>query len=613
MKKWETRNKLKVQNFPKGDLATKFKIDDLIALLLENRGLQSKKEIEEFLHPDLSKVTPKSVEIDEKQLQKALKRISGAIEKKEQIIVFGDYDVDGITASAILWETLHEMGANCLPFIPDRKTEGYGLSLKALQNEALTAKKPKLIITVDNGIVANDAVTFANEQGIDVIITDHHVPSDILPDAYAIVHTTKLCGAGVAYLLAQEIKQNVILGSEATPESKKGKDAGHTPRGTSASMTALEDTHLELAALGTVADLVPLTGANRAIVIDGLKKLHTTTRPGLLALFQQAKVAQEAIGVYEIGYIIAPRLNASGRIASAMDSLRLLCTKSVTRAAELATKLESVNRERQQLLKEGVEHAIVGVRDQGLGTRKILIIGHESYEEGVIGLIAGKLVEAFYRPAIVLSLGESVSKASVRSVSGFNIIEFLRLYKEHFISLGGHPMAAGFSVETVNIVFLQKALEEKAEEVLAEELLVRTLKIDCEVPFSFLSKDLYNSIQQLAPFGMANPEPVFATREVTIESFRVLGKEKNHLKLTLSQRHSGEEQSDDSRIGEKDSGHASLARMTKTTFEAIAFGMGELGTTLKSGGKIDIAYALDENTWNGETKLQLKIRDIILH
>jgi len=301
-------------------------------------------------------------------------------------------------------------------------------------------------------------------------------------------------------------------------------------------------------------------------------------------LFQLAKIDQEAIGVYEIGYIIGPRLNASGRIESAMDSLRLLCTKKEERAAELAAKLELVNRERQQLLRDGAEHAVAGIREQGLGNRKILIVGDESYAEGVIGLIAGKLVEAFYRPAIVLSLKETVSKASVRSVSGFNIIEFLRLHTEHFVNVGGHPMAAGFTIETTKIAVLKEALEEKAEGLLTQEVLTRTLKVDCEVPFSLLSQDVYNSIQQLAPFGMSNPEPVFSSQKVTVENFRVIGKERNHLKLVLNQR--------------------------GKTFEAIAFGMGELATSLKSGDPIDVAYSLDENTWNGETKLQLKVKDI---
>ncbi len=539
-------------------------IKEIIQLLLENRGLTSKKDIDAFLHPDLSKVTPKNVDIDLSQLKKALKRIQLAITKKEQIVIFGDYDVDGITASAILWETLYALGANVSPYIPHRKEEGYGLSKIGIKNLESKVKDVKLIITVDNGIVAHEAVDFANEQGIDVIITDHHTVSESLPKAYAIVHTTKLCGAGVAYLLAKEL--------------------GDT-----------DDSHLELAALGTVADLVPLTGANRAIVAEGLKKLRQTKRIGLLALFQQAKIAQDAMGVYEIGYLIGPRLNASGRLESAMDSLRLLCTTKKERAEELAAKLELTNRERQQLLKDAAEHAVAGIRDQaaigeprlgrGLGTRKILIVGHDSYEEGIIGLVAGKLVETFYRPAIVLSLGEKVSKASVRSISGFNIIEFLRMHKEYFVNVGGHPMAAGFTIETEKIADLQQALEEKAEEMVTDIMLMRTLKIDCEIPFEILTKKLYEEIQQLAPFGMGNFEPVFATKGATIIGMRILGKDSKHLKLVLKQ---------DSK-----------------NFEAIAFGMGELASTIKIGDTIDVAYVLDENTWNGETKLQLKVKDII--
>lgn len=283
--------------------------------------------------------------------------------------------------------------------------------------------------------------------------------------------------------------------------------------------------------------------------------------------------------------MIGPRLNASGRIASAMDSLRLLCTTNNDRAMELAAKLELTNRERQQLLKEAAQHAQKTILELGTKDKKILIVGHESYEEGVIGLVAGRLVEAFYRPAIVLSFGATISKASVRSVSGFNIIEFLRMHTDHFINVGGHPMAAGFTIETEKIALLQKALEEKAESLLTEELLTRTLKIDCEIPFVSLSKELYTELQQLSPFGMANPEPVFATYNVVIEGFRVLGKDGTHLRLVL--------------------------RQDQKTMEAIAFGMGELAATLHVGDKIAIAYILDENTWNGETKLQLKVKDVI--
>src|SRR6185369_4209714 len=482
MKKWDVLHKLKIQN-------EKFKTDELIDLLLANRGIKTAKERDEFLHPTLENVTPDTVGIDPKQLKKALGRINKAIEKKEQIVVFGDYDVDGITGSAILWEVLHSLGADVLPYIPHRVDEGYGLSTLGIQNAKLKVQNLKLIITVDNGIVANEAVTFANKQKIDVIITDHHVPPsgelEKVPDAFAIVHTTKLCGAGVALLLAKALGIN-------------------------------EDGHLELATLGTVADLVPLTGANRAIVKYGLEKVADTKRPGLQELYKNAGLQKEVFSPYEIGYVIGPRLNASGRVESAMDSLRLLCTTKRERAIELAAKLELVNKERQQLLKEAKEHAIAGVRALGLDIRKLLFVSHESYAQGIIGLVAGKLVEEFYRPAIVLAIGEKQSKASARSVSGFNIIEFLRLHTSHLINVGGHPMAAGFTIETAKIAVFKKTLEKKADEFLTEEILTRNLKIDCELPFSLITQKLYQSLQQLAPFGMQNAEPVFATRKVTV-------------------------------------------------------------------------------------------------
>lgn len=551
-KKWEIIAEMKNE---KGEI----KVDDIISILLKNRKLESKEEIDTFLNPRLEDVTCESVGIDKKELQKALKRIKKAIKDKEQIIVFGDYDVDGITGSAILWETLHDLGAKCLPYIPNRIDEGYGLSIKGIDNVQQNVSDIRLIITVDNGIVAHNAVEAANEKGIDVIITDHHTVGETKPGALAIVHTTNLCGAGVAYLLSKELRKD--NGFEET-----------------------DDIHLELAALGTVADLVPLQKANRTIVLYGLEKLRTTTRTGLVALFTQSGIKQDEISVYDIGYIIGPRLNAAGRIDSAMDSLRLLCTKDRQRATMLASKLELTNKERQFLLKEAAEHALMHVNGLPTPTKHILIVGHETYQEGVIGLVAGKLVEAFYRPSIVLSIGEITSKASVRSVNGFNVIDFLRTHQEHFVSLGGHPMAAGFTVETAKLAELQELLETKAAELLNEEILTKSIKVDLEMPLSILDDELYKKMQTLAPFGMANPEPVFASRGVKVENIRVLGKEAQHLKLMVSQ--------------------------DGKSFEAIAFGMGEKAAELKVSDKIDIAYVLDENTWNGNTKLQLKVRDL---
>lgn len=580
MKQWEIKSKLKAEN-------ANLKTDELIEILLQNRGIKTKKEQETFLHPKLEDVTPKAVEINLTHLKKTIARIKKAIENEEHIVVYGDYDVDGITGTAILWETLYKLGANVTPYIPHRVDEGYGLSIVGITN-LLTEKPIDLIITVDNGIVAHDAVEFANKQNIQVIITDHHAGGDKAPEAFTIVHTTKLCGAGVAYLLSKELK-NVIVSGATCPPVPGDCRREQSPDGIAASSTTPrndDDNHLELATLGTIADLVPLTDANRAIVTHGLAKVTHTKRPGLRALFQQAKITKDAIGTYEIGYLIGPRLNAAGRLESGMDSLRLLCTTSKARATELAEKLELINRERQQLMKDSAEHAILSVTAQSGEMKSILIVHHESYQEGVIGLIAGKLVEAFYRPAIVIAKREKHSKASVRSIKGFNIIEFLRNHSDFFVNVGGHPMAAGFTVETEKLLSLQETLEKNAALILTEEMLQRILKIDCVLPLSAVTKKMYAAIQSLAPFGMGNAESVFASREVIVDDFRVLGREGNHLRLQL--------------------------RQGKTSLEAIAFGMGELAQTLSVGDKIDIAYSIDENTWNGNTKLQLKVKDLKL-
>ena len=553
------------------------KVDKIIDILLENRGIVTKTEKVKFLNPSLSELTIDSVGIDKKELKKAITRIKKAIKEKQQIVVFGDYDVDGITGAAILWETLHGLGAKILPHIPHRTEEGYGLSIVGINNAKIKSPDLKLIITVDNGIVANEAVDYANKNGIDVIITDHHVASEKNPESLAIVHTTKLCGAGVAYLLSQEIKNQ-------KSKIKKNKE---------------EDTHLELAALGTIADMVPLTDGNRAIVKHGLSKICKTKRPGLQELYKQAGLEKEIFTPYEIGYIIAPRLNAAGRIESGMDSLRLLCTNDPGKARLLAEKLELINKERQLVLKEATEHAISGVRSQESGVRSLLFVAHETYQPGVIGLVAGKLVEEFYRPAIVISIGETHSKASARSISGFNLIEFLRLHAPEFVNVGGHPMAAGFTVTTEKLGALQGLLEKTAEELITPEILIRSLKIDSELSLSDINSELYSAIQAISPFGMGNPEPTFVSYGVKVKDFKLLGKDRTHLKLQLYQKpRTSIRQAQDKKNQEP------------RILDAIGFGMSEFAEKLKPEDKIDIAYTIDENVWNGNTKLQLKLKDL---
>ena len=548
MKNWKILTKIKN---PKAKISS----DKIKKILLKNRGIKTKKEIEEFLNPKLESVTIDSVGIDKQQLKKAIARIRLAIKNKEEIAVFGDYDVDGICGTAILWETLNSLGAKIMPYIPHRVEEGYGLSEKGIENLKLTIKNCRLIITVDNGIVANTAVDYALSQGMDVIITDHHVVSKNKPKALAIVHTTKLCGTGVAWMLSREFKKN--------------------------------NSHLELVALATVADLVPLIGANRTLLKFGLEELSKTKRIGLLELFKEADLSKESIDTYKIGHIIAPRLNAMGRLEYAMDSLRLICTTNQKRAEGLARLLGKTNRERQDLTLQMVMHAKDYIKIKKKKLNDLLFVVHESYDQGVIGLVAGKLVEEFYRPAIVISKGEKFSKASARSISGFNMIEFIRSASEFLVDAGGHPMAAGFTVETAKLPGLQKALEKKAELLLNKNLLTRNLKIDCELPLSVIDTQLYDDIKRLEPFGMANPQPVFMSKKVEIQDIRTVGKEGSHLKLRLFQK--GQEE---------------------LIFDGIGFGLGEKAKDLHIGDLISLAYVISPDDWNGQGKLQLTIKDL---
>ncbi|OGH21599.1 MAG: single-stranded-DNA-specific exonuclease RecJ [Candidatus Levybacteria bacterium RIFCSPHIGHO2_01_FULL_41_15] len=546
----------------------KQRLEKITKILLENRGYKNKKEIKEFLNPDINKITPKSVGINQKELKRALSRINSAIKNKEQIAVFGDYDADGICATAILWETLNEMGADVMPYIPYRIDEGYGLSETGIKNLKLKIKNCSLIITVDNGIVANKAVDFANKKGIDVIITDHHVPSRKLPKAYSIIHTTKLCGGGVAWLLSQEIlnsKFEILNKSQITNHKSQTNQ------------------HLELVVLATIADLVPLTFANRALVKCGLEELRKTKRIGLLALIQESQINKSAIDVYEVGHIIAPRLNAMGRIEYAMDSLRLLCTKDRNRAKTLAEKLASTNRRRQELTIEAFEHAKIKVKSQKSKVKSLIFIGHESYEQGVIGLVAGRLVEEFYRPSIVLSLGEKISKASARSINGFNIIEFIRGAGELLMDVGGHPMAAGFTVETSKIALLAQKFESMADKLLSDKSFQRDLRIDLEILFSDLNLNLTERLLLLSPFGVGNPKPTFLTRNLTISDMRLVGAENKHLSLKLS--------------GDNSS------------FYAIGFGFGKRADEIKIGDAVDLVYTPEVDEWNGDKRIKLKVKD----
>lgn len=514
--------------------------DNLFEQLLFNRGLKSQEEIEEFFHPKLENY--------EKDLQipgteKAKERILQAIERKELIIVYGDYDVDGICGAAILYLGLTSLGAKVLPYIPHREKEGYGLSKEGLQ--AAKDQGASLVITVDNGIVALEQAEFAKGLGLDLIITDHHLPKEEFPRCLAKVHSTKICGSAVAWVLIRE-----LIGQEQAEEM------------------------LDLVALSTVGDMMPLIGVNRALVTMGLKKLNRTEKIGLKALITQAGLNLGEVTAYHLGHVLVPRLNAKGRLEHSIDTLRLLCTKEVQKAIKLAQMLDEANDQRKQLVTEAVTEAKTMIT---FDHQKILLLDSPTWIPGVLGLVAGRICEEYRVPTIAISRGETLSKGSARSIGGVNVVETIRQAGDLLIDIGGHPQAAGFTLETAKIEIFRKKLEEIMESVeLSRE---QQLQVEAEVNSSVLTLELAKKLEQLEPTGIDNPKPILATKGMRISDIRTVGNGQ-HLKFKADGK------------------------------EAIAFGLGSLAPNIPSGQSVDLAYFLEIDNFNGGHKPQLKVLDL---
>lgn len=544
-------------------------IDRIVDILLKNRGITTAKDKELFFNPpNPNGFKARELGISESQLKKAVSRIKRAIKDKEKIIVYGDYDVDGICATAILWETLYALGANTLPYIPHRVVEGYGLNEESIKKLKIEDPELSLIITVDHGIVAHQKVDFAKSIGVDVIVTDHHEPGGTMPDAYAVIHTKEISGSAVAWFLAREISISELAADAVTQT----------------------DDHLGLAALGTIADVLPLLGYNRAIAVHGLKELRASTRLGIKTLCEEAGVNQKEIETFHIGFILGPRLNAAGRVEHALASLRLLCTKDENRARILALELGKTNRLRQEKTDVALKHIeeTYSVSWKNGGLPRIIFVHHESFEEGIIGVVAGRLVEKYYRPAIVMSMGAELSKASARSVLGVNIVELIKTAGgDMFTACGGHQMAAGFSLATENIKILHKKLLLEAEKIDGESFLRRS-RVDAEVDFSDICEDLYTELGKFSPYGYGNPEPTFMTRGVFVKDARLVGKDNTHIKLSLHQKDNGPD----------------------LAFGAIGFRMAEVYSKIASSMPVDVIYSLTLDSWNGNHRLELKLKDI---
>ncbi len=525
--------------------------EELLELILGQRGVV---DAALFLHPASPlELTSKAVGISEKPLAKAIKLIKKIGTAGGDICIVGDYDADGICATAIAWSVMHELGYKVRPFIPSREKHGYGLNSKVLA-DVLADGKPDLIITVDNGIVAHAPVAEAKTLGIKVIVTDHHQPEDSLPDADAIVHTTKLCGATVSWMLMQALAPKQVA------------------------------EQLDLAGIATIADQVPLVGANRQFAVHGVAALRTSQRVGLQALFEQMGSVQAEADSHTVGYGIAPRINAMGRLAHGMDALRLLCTRNIQRASELAQTLGNTNTSRQLLTEELMEHARLQAKSQA--DQRILIVHSTEYHEGVLGLIAGKLAEEFGKPAVAVKVGETTSKGSARSILGISVVELLRLVRSELLEVGGHPMAAGFGLESGRMQVFVEKLQAVALEAISIEQLEPKLDNVCELPHALLTLETATAIETLQPFGQGNPEPVFAINNLRLIHSKVIGKDGRHLKL---------------QFGTDDPLHTSV--------DAVWWGGAE-GFSVGLGAQVSIAGTLLVDRWkSNQIKLALVTRD----
>ncbi|MER2598962.1 MAG: single-stranded-DNA-specific exonuclease RecJ [Caldilineales bacterium] len=548
----------------------------VLVQLLWNRGISDPADAEAFLYGDTRPDDPFRI----KGMNEAVARIRRALAAQQLIAVYGDFDADGVTATALLEQTLTALGGKVTSYIPHRVDEGYGLNNNALAD--LAQRGVKLVITVDCGIRSLAEVAYANRLGLDVIITDHHSVGSELPAALAVINPKRadcpypfkgLAGVGLAFKLAQ-----ALLRVER-----------QAPQGM-APVDLQEQDLLDLVALGTVADLAPLLSENRALVRRGLMQLNRTQRPGLLALLHTGAVAQGQATASSIGFILGPRLNAAGRLESARLSYELLLTGDSVRAAELSRQLSELNTRRQQLTAEAYSLAVAQITSEP-DASWLHVARSEHFLSGIVGLVAGRLVESYYRPALVLEMGETQSRGSARSIAEFDITAALdRCAAEGLlVRHGGHAAAAGLTVENARLERLLARLRELAAEALSDKDLRAPLLIDQEIRLDSIDFSLVELLAGMEPTGYANPQPRFLTRNLKVHEKRCVGTDNAHLKLRVSDPAAG-------------------GRQGQQVWDAIAFRQGHwFPHNLQA---IDAVYAVEKNIWNGQTRLQLVIEDL---
>ena len=549
---WQIATNFSDESFIKK--AKKLGLEASVANLVYQRGIQTEEALRDFLEPSLDQLHD-PYELHD--MDKAVTRIRQAIENYEQILIYGDYDADGMTSASIVKEALEQLGAECQVYLPNRFTDGYGPNASVykyfIENQGIS-----LIITVDNGVAGHEAIELAQSMGVDVIVTDHHSMPEVLPDAYAIIHPEHpeadypfqhLAGCGVAFKLATALLEEVQVEL------------------------------LDLVAIGTIADMVSLTGENRILVKYGLSVLKNTQRIGLQELFKIAGIQENEVDEETVGFQIAPRLNALGRLDDPNPAIELLTGFDEEEARDIALMINQKNEERKEIVQKIYDEAKTMVDLN----KPVQVLAGEGWNPGVLGIVAGRLLEELHQPVIVLNIENDLAKGSARSIEAVDIFEALDPHRDLFVAFGGHAGAAGMTLEASKLEALSQVLVAYIEDNQVDLSTKNELFLDEELSLPDLTLEPLKNFEKLAPFGMDNKKPVFYLKDFKVENAHTMGAGNTHLKLKISQ--------------------------ADAVFEVVAFGLGNLATEFSQTKNLELAVTLSVNKWNGQTSLQLMLVD----
>jgi len=566
--KWNYEALTTQQKEQRDELAKKLGISPVLCQLLMQRGISSTEEARKFFHPNLRDLHDPFLLPD---MDKAIKRIEKALGQKERILIYGDYDVDGTTAVALVYKFLRKFTTNLDYYIPDRYDEGYGISEQGIDYAEETGVK--LIIALDCGIKANEKVDYAKSKGIDFIIGDHHMPDDVLPDAVAVIDAKRLdstypyehlSGCGVGFKLVQALAQNNKI-----------------------DFSELTDL-LDLVAVSVASDIVPITGENRVLTYYGLKQINSNPSLGLKGIIDICGLTYKSITVNDIIFKIGPRINASGRMMKGKEAVDLLLSGTIEDAREKSLNIDHYNDDRRELDKRITEEAIQFIDENvNMKEKKSIVIYNETWHKGVIGIVASRLTEKYLRPAVVLTKSQGMITGSARSVMGFDVYKAIEACKDILENFGGHTYAAGLSLKEENLKEFKRRFEALSLDMMAPEMMRPQINVDAELSFREISQKFTEDLAGFAPFGPENLNPIFVTCDVMdYGTSKLVGKDNVHLKLEM------------------------IDNTSSSPVNGIAFRQKDSYEKVKSGEPFDICYTLEENTHNGKTNIQLYVKDI---